>query len=45
MNIVNTHTHTEKTKTIYPIAYFICRGITGDMGHVFCMSSHGLAFV
>ena len=26
MKIVNRHTHTEKTKTIYPIAYFIWGG-------------------
>ena len=39
-----TDTHTEKTKTIYTIAYFICRGITRDMVHVFCISSHGLTF-
>ena len=24
--LTDTHTHTEKKKTIYPIAYFICRG-------------------
>ena len=42
MKIVNSHTHREKTKTIYPIAYFICRGITRDMVHVFCMLSHGV---
>ena len=34
--LTDTHTQREKTKTIYPIAYFICRG------YVFCTSSHGV---
>ena len=35
MKIVNTqraHTHTEKTKTIYPTAYFIYRGYNQRYG-------------
>ena len=43
-----TDTHTEKTKTIYLIAYFIRRGYNqryGSCVHVFCMSCHGLTFV
>ena len=42
-----THTHTDKTKTIYPIALHTsyAGGITRVMVHVFCMSSHGLTFV
>ena len=45
--LTDTHTHTEKTKTIYPIAMHTsyARGITRITVHVFCMSSHGLAFV
>ena len=47
--IVNrhTHTHTEKTKTIYPNALHISYvgGITRLTVHVFCMSSHGLTLV
>ena len=30
--IVNRYTHREKTKTIYPIAYFICQGYNQRYG-------------
>ena len=44
---IHTHIHTEKTKTIYPIALHIsyARGIARVTVHVFCVSSHGLTFV
>ena len=32
MKIVNRHIHTEKTKTMYPIAYFICGGYNQRYG-------------
>ena len=38
-----TDTHTERLYT--PLHNSYAGGITRDMGHVFCMSSHGLTFV
>ena len=45
--LTDTHAHTEKTKTIYPIALHTsyAGGIARDTVHVFCMLSHGLTFV
>ena len=45
--LTDTHSHTEKTKTIYPTALHTSYAgvITRVTVHVFCMSSHGLTFV
>ena len=45
--LIDAHTHTEKLKTIYPIALhtLYAGGINRVTVHVFCMSSHGLTFV
>ena len=41
-----TDTHTEKRRILYtPLHTSYAGGITRDMVHVFCMSSHGLTFV
>ena len=41
-----TKTHTQKRRKLYtPLHTSYARGITRDMVHVFCMSSHGLTFV
>ena len=41
-----TDTHREKTRKLYtPLHTSYAGGITRDMFHVFCMSSHGLTFV
>ena len=40
------HTYTEKRRKLYtPLHTSYAGGITRDMVHVFCMSSHGLPFV
>ena len=40
-----TDTHREKSRKLYtPLHTSYARGITRDMVHVFCMSSHGLTF-
>ena len=39
-------THTQKRRKLYtPLQTSYAGGITRDMVHVFCMSSHGLTFV
>ena len=41
-----TDTHTEKKQKLYtPLHTSYATGITRDIVHVFCMSSHGLTFV
>ena len=43
--LTDTHTHTKRRKLYTPLHTSYAGGITRDMVHVFCMSSHGLTFV